>query len=60
MNIGKRIQQIRQDKSITQEKLATDLGISRQAVSKWESGKAIPDIENLMYISSLYVFRWTS
>ena len=54
MNIGKRIQQIRQDKSITQEKLATDLGISRQAVSKWESGKAIPDIENLMYISSLY------
>ncbi len=54
MNLGKRIQQIRQDKSITQEKLATDLGISRQAVSKWESGKAIPDIENLMYISSLY------
>jgi len=54
MNIGKRILKIRKDKNITQEQLAKDLAISRQAVSKWESGKAIPDIENLMYISSLY------
>lgn len=54
MNIGKRIYEIRQQKNITQEQLAHDLAISRQAVSKWESGKAIPDIENLMYISSLY------
>ena len=54
MNIGQRIYKIRQQKNITQEQLAKDLSISRQAVSKWESGKAIPDIENLMYISSLY------
>jgi transcriptional regulator with XRE-family HTH domain len=54
MNIGKRIHEIRQQKNITQEQLAKDLAISRQAVSKWESGKAIPDIENLMYISNLY------
>ena len=54
MNIGKRIHQIRQQKNLTQEQLASDLAISRQAVSKWESGKAIPDIENLMYISNLY------
>jgi transcriptional regulator with XRE-family HTH domain len=54
MNIGQRIYKIRQQKNITQEQLAKDLAISRQAVSKWESGKAIPDIENLMYISSLY------
>jgi transcriptional regulator with XRE-family HTH domain len=54
MNIGKRIHKIRKDKNITQEQLAKDLAISRQAVSKWESGKAIPDIENLMYISNLY------
>lgn len=54
MNIGKRIHEIRQQKNITQEQLAKDLAVSRQAVSKWESGKAIPDIENLMYISSLY------
>lgn len=54
MNIGQRIYKIRQQKNITQEQLAKDLAITRQAVSKWESGKAIPDIENLMYISSLY------
>jgi transcriptional regulator with XRE-family HTH domain len=54
MNIGKKIHEIRQRKNITQEQLAKDLAISRQAVSKWESGKAIPDIENLMYISNLY------
>lgn len=54
MNIGQRIYKIRQQKNITQEQLAKDLAVSRQAVSKWESGKAIPDIENLMYISSLY------
>lgn len=54
MNIGQRIHAIREQKNITQEQLAQDLAISRQAVSKWESGKAIPDIENLMYISSLY------
>lgn len=54
MNIGQRIYKIRQQKNITQEQLAKDLAVSRQAVSKWESGKAIPDIENLMYISDLY------
>lgn len=54
MNIGKRIQEIRRQKNLTQEQVAEDLAVSRQAVSKWESGKAIPDIENLMYISNLY------
>lgn len=54
MNIGKKIREIRQRQNITQEQLANDLAISRQAVSRWESGKAIPDIENLMYISNLY------
>lgn len=54
MNIGKRIHEIRQHNNITQEQLAKDLAVSRQAVSRWEGGNAIPDIENLMYISNLY------
>ena len=54
MNIGKQIQMIRKENKITQQKMAEDLAVSRQAISKWESGKSIPDIENLMYISSLY------
>ena len=45
---------IRKENKITQQKMAEDLAVSRQAISKWESGKSIPDIENLMYISSLY------
>lgn len=54
MRIGKRIQLIREQKGLSQEKLASDLAVTRQAVSKWENGKSIPDIENLMYISDLY------
>lgn len=54
MQIGNRIKDIRQKYNLTQEKLASDLAVSRQAVSKWESGQAIPDAENLMYISDLY------
>ncbi len=54
MRISKKIQQIREQNGISQEKLASDLAVTRQAVSKWENGKAIPDIENLMYISDLY------
>lgn len=54
MNIDRQIQAIRQKNNLTQERLASDLAVSRQAVSKWESGRAIPDIENLMYISDLY------
>ncbi len=54
MRISKKIKQIREQKGISQEKLASDLAVTRQAVSKWENGKAIPDIENLMYISDLY------
>lgn len=54
MRIGKKIQQIREQNGMSQEQLAKDLAVTRQAVSKWENGKSLPDIENLMYISDLY------
>lgn len=54
MRISKKIQQIREQNGISQEQLAKDLAVTRQAVSKWENGKSLPDIENLMYISDLY------
>ncbi|MBE6664668.1 MAG: helix-turn-helix transcriptional regulator [Ruminococcaceae bacterium] len=38
MNIGNNIKQLRQQKNLTQEQLAEKLGISYQAVSKWETG----------------------
>ena len=38
MNLADRIQQLRKSKGISQEELADRIGVSRQAVSKWESG----------------------
>lgn len=44
MNIGNRIKELRKERGITQEELANNIGISFQAVSKWENGIALPDI----------------
>ena len=44
MNIGNKIRELRKQRGITQEQLANSIGISFQAVSKWENGIALPDI----------------
>lgn len=44
MNIADRIQNLRKTKGISQEELADKVGVSRQAVSKWESEQSTPDI----------------
>ena len=44
MNIGNKIKELRKQRRITQEQLANSIGISFQAVSKWENGIALPDI----------------
>ena len=43
--IGENIQHLRKLKSITQEALAEQVGVSRQTVAKWESGESAPDLE---------------
>lgn len=48
--IGKLIKKIRQDNSLTQQELANKYSITYQAVSKWENGKALPDIALLKEI----------
>ncbi len=52
--ISKYLQFLRKNSNYTQDDLAKKLGISRQAVSKWETGMAIPDLEVLLKISKLY------
>lgn len=52
--ISKYLQLLRKERSLTQEDLAGELHISRQAVSKWETGTTIPDIETLLKLSKLY------
>ena len=47
MTIGKRIGLLRRQKGMTQEELATQMGVSPQAVSKWENDQTCPDITAL-------------
>lgn len=51
--IGKRISQMRKEKGLTQEDLAIKLGISAQAVSKWENDIACPDIGLLPQLAKI-------
>lgn len=52
--IAKHLQFLRKSHNYTQEDIAKKLDISRQAVSKWETGTAVPDLEVLLKISRLY------
>lgn len=54
MTLEKKLQTLRKKQSLSQEELASMVMVSRQAVSKWESGENIPDIENLLRLSKLY------
>ncbi len=47
LKINENIARLRREKGVTQEELAVALGVSNQAVSKWEAGKCCPDIEML-------------
>ena len=48
------LQKLRAEKNISQEQLADKIGVSRQSVSAWESGKSSPELEKLVAISNLF------
>ena len=54
VNLADKLQLLRKKNLLSQEELAEKLGISRQAVSKWESGQSLPDLNKLKAISKLY------
>lgn len=54
MIFSEKLQIIRKSKGFTQEGLAEKLQVSRQAIAKWESGQAYPDIMNLILLSNLF------
>ncbi len=54
MTFAKKLKSIRKQAGLSQEQLAEKLGVSRQAVTKWETDAGIPDIENIMAISALF------
>ncbi len=54
MLFSEKLKKLRKDNNLTQEELADKINVSRQAITKWESGDGIPDIDNLKQISILF------
>ena len=54
MTFGEKLLMLRKQKNFSQEELAEKIGVSRQAVSRWESGETMPDSPNLLQISNLF------
>ncbi|MDP4092333.1 MAG: DUF5680 domain-containing protein [Bacillota bacterium] len=54
MKFQEKLQALRKEKGMSQENLAEKIGISRQAVAKWEVGASYPDMENLICLSDLF------
>ena len=54
MELKERLAQLRKDHGLSQNDLAEELNVSRQAISRWEQGTAVPSSDNLIYLSRLY------
>ena len=54
IEIANRLAKLRKEKGYSQEELAEKLGLSRQAVSKWERAESSPDTDNLICLAKLY------
>lgn len=54
MNFSEKLKEIRRKEGISQEQLAEKIGVSRQAITKWETGKGLPDVENMVIIAEIF------
>lgn len=59
MEFRERLYQLRKGRGISQEELAHTVGVSRQAVQKWEAGAATPDLNNLSALPTILPSVWT-
>ncbi len=57
MEFNEKLQELRKQRGLTQEELAEALYVSCTAVSKWESGRGVPNIESLKAISKFFSDR---
>ena len=55
MNLSENLKRIRKDNNLSQEQLADKLGVSRQSVSKWESGLAYPEMDKVLQICKMFI-----
>lgn len=54
MAFGEQLQEVRRRSGLTQEQFAEELQVSRQAVSRWESGRSYPEVDKILYICNRY------
>lgn len=54
MTFSEKIQYQRKQQNISQEQLAEQMHVTRQAVSKWEMGESLPDVENIVRLSEIF------
>ena len=54
MNLGQRIYELRTQKNLSQGDLAEALDVSRQSISKWETGSSVPELDKLIKLSQLF------
>lgn len=54
MNFNEKLIELRKSKHLSQEELGHEIGVSRQTVSKWESGQSYPDFQRLVLLSDYY------
>ena len=54
MNFSDKLKEIRKKEGISQEQLAEKIGVTRQAITKWETGKGLPDVENMVIIAEIF------
>jgi len=54
LSFSEKLRALRKEKGLSQEQLAELLNVSRQSVSKWESGQTYPEIEKLIILSNLF------
>ncbi|MES9700921.1 helix-turn-helix transcriptional regulator [Bacillus sp. JJ927] len=54
MSVGQQLKKLRESKGFSQEDVAKKIGVTRQAVYKWENDKSFPDIDNLILLSEMF------
>ena len=54
MDFGDRLKQIRLKQGLSQEQLAEKIGVSRQAITKWETNRGLPDVENMIILAEIF------
>ena len=54
--LGQRLRQLRKEKSLTLQQVADPLGVTRACVSKWETGRSVPDLGSIDAIGAIFGF----